>query len=129
MLIKIRCLFSRICVFNNTRLIRYNSYTLDEMQFCTNAEYCRDTKRNLTIKCPLWKAYCGPIFDRQTGDSMLNDQMKNSLILDGKFDKFEDPVQQHHVYLCYYFQMNKSVVLRRAIPGLYSKAPISGKSS
>ena len=93
---------------------------LDEMEFCTNAKYCMDWKRNQTIKCPLWKSYCGPVLDNDENDTTHR-------ILDDKFDNFEDPVQQQHAYLCYYFQMNNSIALRQAIPGISSQKPIMGE--
>ena len=55
--------FQRICVFNQTRLIRYESYVVDGQSFCTNQKFCQNTNTNQTFECPLWSAYCKPHYE------------------------------------------------------------------
>lgn len=118
-------LLNRICVFNDTRLIRYDSYMLDEVSYCTNDKYCINTKTNQSFECPLWTAYCKTYYDIE---AKLN-VTKNVTILpeDEKLEDFvDDPIHERYAYLCHYFEEKNSVVLKAGIPGISSKDVIRG---
>ena len=115
-----------MCVFNETRLIRYDSYVTDGIPFCTNDQYCLNTVQ--TIECSLWTAYCKPYYDMER--NLSSSQRKNSTITDdGKLEDFLDnPVHEKYAYLCHYFEEQGSVQLKKAIPGISSKDLIKGNA-
>ena len=112
----------KICVFNRTRLIRYDSYVVDDQPFCTNNQTCFNSFRNKTIPCPLWEAYCGPLFKKDGINSTVSGDYSN--LTDFEIEK-DDPIRQKLVHLCHYFKMEDSVELRPGIPGMSSSTPIS----
>jgi hypothetical protein len=77
------------------------------MPFCTNDEWCLDTNRNVTMKCPLWEAYCGKSSITTNSTTTIND--------DAQAKYFEN--------LCHYFKMKNSVELRLGIPGISNSRP------
>lgn len=77
--------------------------------YCTNQEYCLDTTRNQTFKCPLWQAYCGPLQKDKTTNSTQNG--------------LADVDRQRFIHLCNYFNMTNSVKLRHGIPGISNSRP------
>jgi potassium/chloride transporter 4/5/6 len=109
----------KICVFNQTRLIKYDSYVIQGEAFCTNQRYCESQLRNETFTCPLWKAYCGPYYENEQKNNRTVSDSKSKLIPDDP-----DPIQQKYAHLCHYFAMDDSVELRLGIPGISSKEPI-----
>lgn len=120
----------KICVFNNTRLIRYEAYASDNGVdlYCTNAKYCQDTVKNLTIMCPLWKIYCEKYYNLEAMNETIRINSSNQYIDESialKIDMTE-ALKQKYTHLCTYFEMsNDSVELRPGIPGISSKEPVS----
>jgi hypothetical protein len=111
-------IFLSICVFNKTRLIRYDSYVINEISYCNNQQYCSNSQ-NQTFLCPLWKAYCGPL-NKDNANSFLNSTEQGGLVLE------DDQTRQQFEHLCQYFKIKDSVSLRPGIPGISSSTPISG---
>jgi potassium/chloride transporter 4/5/6 len=111
----------KICVFNETRLIRYVSYASSNGVdfYCTNQRYCQDTVRNTTITCPLWTHYCG---ESGNFSSIKDTNLNESIAL--QIDTNE-ALKQRYVHLCTYFMLNNSVQLRPGIPGIASKRPVT----
>ncbi|RNA10301.1 solute carrier family 12 member 6 isoform X2 [Brachionus plicatilis] len=107
-----------ICVFNETRLIRYESYVIDEQSFCHNQKNCMNTHRNESFICPLWKAYCGPYYDA------INGHERRALDKDQKEYIVEDFVTKKFGHLCRFFEMQDSVKIKQGIPGMSSSDPI-----
>lgn len=102
-------------MFNETRLIRYDSFMVDGTPYCTNQKYCLDTVKNQSFVCPLWKVYCKPYYDKE-----YNDSMRNVTISPVEEDFVDDPVHEYYAYLCHYFSEKDSVKLKKAIPGISS---------
>ena len=115
----------RICVFNNTRLIRYESYVIDDQPFCTNQKNCIDNKKNQSFICPLWKSYCGPLYDAKNKDSNNSSKIQRREITDNDYLS-DDLTIQKFAHLCRYFEMEDSVRLKQGIPGISSSEPITG---
>ena len=122
-------------MFNKTRLIRYESYMLDNMPFCTNERFCLDTNRNQTIECPLWKAYCGPLYKHEHLSAAANasrlsnaatgvNRSSSEFAIDNEISK-DDPVRQKFIHLCHYFRMENSMEMKQGIPGISSPTPIA----
>ncbi len=103
-------IYFRICVFNKTRLIRYDSYVSNGIAFCNNEQWCYDNKRNQSFQCPLWKAYCGSL----TTNSSFATETSSAL----------DETKKQH--LCNYFKMDNSMELRQGIPGISNSRPTIG---
>lgn len=79
-------------------------------------------RNNVTFKCPLFDAYCGPLYEKQ---SHLESNYSNSSSRDKVFLN-DDPIKQQYLHLCHYFRMEDSVKLRPGIPGISSSGPILG---
>ena len=116
---------NRICVFNETRLIRYDSYIYKgdngEMPFCHNDRYCTYTdKDNKTEKmdCPLWKSYCGPLYKSSRNSSSYSEEKTATNDLD-------DLTRKKFEHLCSSFTATNSVELRLGIPGISNSGPVS----
>ena len=106
----------RICVFNQTRLIRYDEFMKDGQEFCNNQKYCFFTSLNRTELCPLWQYYCGPLFNNSRSDQET--EISQTSLED-------DLIRQTYTHLCHYFKMRDSVKLKPAIPGISSSEPVS----
>lgn len=124
-------------MFNDSRLIRYEAYMINGQNFCTNKRDCVDAKENKTFECPLWSAYCGPLY----GSTGAKRSANGSIILSSAttvataninelkhsdLEKLDDPIKQAHIHLCNYFQHEDSIQQRLGIPGVSSLRPISG---
>jgi len=127
-----------ICVFNGNRLIRFDSYVINGVPYCTNSKTCEDPTRNVSFVCPLWDAYCGPIHDK--GEKSLNSSLKDNILdKSSTYDAWvrlseielkqmgaeEFEKKQKFISLCSDFEKEDSVKLRKGIPGASSKLPIS----
>ena len=127
-----------ICVFNGNRLIRYDSYVVNGVKYCTNNRTCEDNIRNVPFDCPLWEAYCGPIHSKGNQSLSLS---SNEKLLDktSTYDAWvrlseielkqmgaeEFEKKQKFISLCSEFEKEDSVELRKGIPGMSSKLPIT----
>ena len=129
----------KICVFNQTRLIRYESYVIDGQPFCTNQRRC-ELSDNTTRLCPLWEAYCAPHYRIYEPNGTVPLDVNATLaaltapIHDGPSDIKHPTVR--HIYvdvsdeerelnedLCADFERENSVELRPAIPGIANGRP------
>ena len=116
----------KICVFNDTRLIRYDAYaSKNGIDFyCTNQKECHDSVLNKTITCPLWEHYCGDaIKATNTTTGFMNDSSIGKSEV-AEMDN-DEAIRKRYVHLCGYFKLNNSVQLRLGIPGIANKGPIS----
>ena len=107
----------KICVFNDTRLIRYDAYVTKTGSYCTNEMECFDSFNNVSITCPLWEHYCG-----DHSNSKSNFSINGTSVLQMDTD---ESLKNHNLHLCSYFKLNNSVQLRPGIPGIASSGPIS----
>lgn len=105
-------------MFNQTRLIRYESYVLDGQSYCNNQKYCFNNQKNESFICPLWKAYCKPYYDAINNEHTTNEQ---NISQSFNFDT------EKFTRLCQYFEMNDSVKLKQGVPGVSSGYAIRGK--
>lgn len=104
-------------MFNETRLIRYDSYVIDEQPYCTNDKWCQNLKLNQTFECPLWTAYCKPYYEIE---AELN-QTRSVAREDEKLEDFIDnPELEKYAHLCHYFEKENSVKYKLGIPGISS---------
>lgn len=108
-------------MFNQSRLIRYEAFMIDGQNYCTNKRECTNHITNTTFECPLWRAYCGPLYQSEANASSTKNDLNDLEMLD-------NPVKQSFIHLCHYFQHDDSVQLRLGIPGVSNIRPISGKS-
>lgn len=110
-------------MFNQTRLIRYESFAYQGQIFCTNDRYCTHTSTNQTLDCPLWKEYCGKLYrkdyDNATQSFVYGERLKQDE--HGELDKEQ---LQYFEELCSYFERANSVELRLGIPGLADGRPL-----
>lgn len=113
----------KICVFNNTRLIRYDAYVTKSGSYCTNDRECHDTIKNETIACPLWKHYCGSDLSSEKLNKNSNVLINDSNIALQR--DMQESYKKQKVHLCSYFMLNNSVQLRPGIPGIANIGPIS----
>lgn len=104
-------------MFNETRLIRYDSYVIDEQQYCTNDKWCQNLNTNQTFECPLWTAYCKRYYELDAAQN----NTKAMTPEDEKLEDFvDDPELEKYAYLCHYFEEANSVRLKAGIPGISS---------
>lgn len=101
---------------------------INGQNFCTNKRECFDQLTNRTFDCPLWSAYCGPLYreEARLNASLANAVTDPSELKQSDLEKLDDPVKQTYIHLCNYFQHEDSVQLRMGIPGVSDIRPISG---
>ena len=121
-------------MFNQSRLIRYEAFMINGQNYCTNKRECLDATTNKTFECPLWSAYCGPLFRGAAARSnatttpaiSMISSMSQADLRQIDLEKLDDPVKQSFIHLCNYFQHDDSMQLRMGIPGVSNIRPISG---
>lgn len=121
-------------MFNQTRLIRYEAYMINGQNYCTNKRSCFDSTTNRTFDCPLWLAYCGPLYSSarssNPNSTLTSDAaaavVNPSELRHSDLERLDDPVKQNYIHLCNYFQNDDSIQERMGIPGVSNVKPISG---